>query len=470
MLCGALGALIGWLETWRDDRGAYNGFVVHRTEGKRMGRVHDTAWTQSAMVRGYGNLYRASGEQRWSDAMVRAADLLASRYDPKTGRLHYTGHEDDRFQSLVSCALGVCALLTVADLVDDTRRKRYTALSADHARRYWFDVLWVETEGAFKFSETDFYSPGEDRFVVNFNAMAAEALLAIHAATGQSEFRDRALAVGAWLLARWDETQAANEALLAGQVTVADDPDSDWMAPGGFSYQFTSTNRTPDNYVTLYQGLSLRGFQALYEATGDPRYAELIRAQGAYILAMRDPETRLFYHTARGGKVEKNPQFIAGAGMTLLGLHEVAPLLGDAAAASDTVASVLNSAYRNGSYPGFIGKNDTGHAKRNSGGVVWEDVVASANWNAQWFEYLTRLVDDPANVDVAPCAETVRIVNPRFVYVDTPSTITIASWSPTRSLGLYRYVKSKPGTWLSVYPVGIYARLRTWARAQVRPT
>ncbi len=98
----ALGKLIGWLETWRDAQGAYNGFVVHRTEAKRMGRVHDTAWTQSAMIRGYGNLYRKSREARWGDAMTLAADLLASRYDPKSGKILYTGHEDDRFHSLVS--------------------------------------------------------------------------------------------------------------------------------------------------------------------------------------------------------------------------------------------------------------------------------------------------------------------------------------------------------------------------------
>ncbi|MCF6285885.1 MAG: AGE family epimerase/isomerase [Candidatus Hydrogenedentes bacterium] len=277
----ALGNLIGWLETWRNEQGAYNGFVVHRTEGKRMGRVHDTAWTQSAIIRGYGNLYRNSGESRWGDAMTRAADLLASRYDAETGRLHYTGHEDDRFQSLVSCALGVCALLSVADLVDEPRRKHYTQLAADHARRYWLDVLWVEAEGAFKFTETDYYSPNEDRFVVNFNVMAAEALLAIHKATGESEFRDKALRVGDWLLEQWKHTQAANDNLLAGKTTVAEDPASEWMPPGGFSYQFTPSQREPNDYVTLYTGLCLRGFWALHQETGDTRFANIIRVQSA---------------------------------------------------------------------------------------------------------------------------------------------------------------------------------------------
>lgn len=463
VLSEALAKLISWIESWCDRQGACNGFVVHRTEGKRMGQVHDTAWTQSAIIRGYGNLFRKSNEARWGEKMTLAADLLASRYDVRTGRLHHTGHEDERFQSLVSCALGVCALLSVADLVDGRRRDAYVRLAAEHARRYWLDVLWVEREGAFKFTETDFYSPGENRFVVNFNTMAAEALIALYRATGEVMFRERALRVGEWLLERWAHTQEFNAVLLAGKVTVAEDPTSPWMAPGGFSYQFTDSKRDPDNYVTLYTGLSLRGFKALFDETGDERFAEIIRAQAGYALAMREPTTRLFYHTAWGGRVEKNPQFIAGAGMTLSGLHEVMPLIGAAAIPVDTVEVILQRAYVNGAYPGFIGKNDTGRPKRDGGGVVWEDVAASTNWNAQWFEYLTRLVAEPASIAVPPCTGTVRRVTRRFIYIDRPRKATIASWWPPRSWGLYHYVKTEPQAVLAVYPTELYGRLRAVA-------
>ena len=86
-ITASLAKLISWIETWRDKHGAYNGFVVHRTEAKRMWRVHDTAWTQSAIIRGYGNLYRKSCEPCWGQAMTLAADLFASRYDQQTGRI-----------------------------------------------------------------------------------------------------------------------------------------------------------------------------------------------------------------------------------------------------------------------------------------------------------------------------------------------------------------------------------------------
>lgn len=458
-IADSLGQLIGWLERWRDQEGAYNGFVVHRFETKRMGRVHDTAWTQAAMIRGYGNLYRKSRVSRWRGAMICAADCLASRYDSETARIHNTGHEDDRFHSLVSCALGVCALLAVMDLVDPVRQAEYKTLCINHVKRYWLDVLWVDDEGAFKFAETDWHSLGEDRFVINFNAMAAEALLAMHKATGEQIFRDYALRVGDWLLERWENSQAVNTRLLNRRITIADDPSSKWMAPGGFSYQFTPTQREPDNYVTIYTGLSLRGFRALFEATRDTRYADMIRAQTDYLLAMRDSDTHLFYHTAWGGKIEKNPQFIAGTGMTLLGLYEVRDVVGSKWFPKDTVRSILDRAYPNGSYPGFIGKNDTGRPERSGGGQVWEDVAASMNWNAQWFEFLTCIIEDPGEIKECCCEEAVKISTKRFIYRDSPKRVQIISWWPPRSWGIFAYLKKRPTACIAIYPKEVYGRL-----------
>lgn len=465
-IASALERLIAWLESWRDDNGAYNGFVVHRTEAKRMGRVHDTAWTQAAVIRGYSNLYRKSREQRWYDRMVLAADLLASRYDPQTGRIQYTGHEDDRFQSLVSCALAICALLSIADLVDEKRRNTYIQLSADHARQYWLDVLWVEQEGAFKFNEIDYYNPNEDRFVINFNTMAAEALLLLFNVTGDDEFRNRALQIGNWLLSKWEDTCKVNDQLLAGKVTVADDPNSEWMPPGGFSYQFTESQPGPDNYVTIYTGLSLRGLFALYRATDDESFAKIIRAQSNYLHWMRDPTTKLFYHTARSGKIEKNPQFIAGAGMTLVGLHEVQTLVGDRAVPEDTIESILDRQYPNGAYPNFLGMNDKGTARRCGGGVVWEDAAATMNWNAQFFEYLTRLVETPSVIEDRNCRCTVRVANRRFFYRDSLTSVAIVSWWPLRSCGIYFYAKRRPKAVVAIYPVQMFQRLRSYFRTK----
>jgi hypothetical protein len=335
-------------------------------------------------------------------------------------------------------------------------------------RQYWFNTLWVESEQAFKFSETDFYSRHENRFVVNFNTMAAEALIAMYEVTGDRDFLDRAVRVGEWLITRWNHNREKNAIDLAGRDTILSDPLSAWMPPGGFSYQFTASQREPDNYVTLYAGLSLRGLWALYRATKDERFAEIIRMQSKYILAMRDPDTRLFYHTSRKCKVERNPQFIAGAGMILLGLHEVMPLIGKAALPEETITSLIDWAYANGSCPGFTGKNDTGIPPRDGGGIVWEDTAATVNWNAQLFEYLTRLIDCPSKIRNTVCEKTITRITHRFIYIDSPTTVKIISWWPLRSWGLYYYIKRKPKAICAIYPVNLYGHLRSLVRRIAR--
>jgi hypothetical protein len=466
IICGSLGKLICWLETWCDDQGAYNGFVVHRTETKRMSQIHDTAWSQASVIRGYGNLFRKSSESRWRQRMEKAVTLFVSRYDAETGRIIHTGHEDERFQSLVSCALGISALFSIIDLVDDQKRKEYISLASDHIYRYWIKVLWVESEGAFKFSEMDYYSPGEDRFVVNFNAIAAEALLAVFKETGQEELREKAVQVGKWLIKRWKQNQLENAKLLAGHTTISEDSSSDWMPQGGFSYQYSASKQSPDNYVTLYAGLSLRGFNSLYEVTGDKNFVEMIHAQSSYVLSMRDPVTCLFYHTAKRGRIERNPQFIAGAGMVLVGLHCVKSLIGEQAIPYDTIRSILGRVHSNGSYPGFIGKNDTGLPRRDGGGIVWEDSVASVNWNAQWFEYLTLLVKEPEDIDLNSMIRdgSVSVLTKRFFYRDTYKRVQIISWWPPRSWGIFFYKKPSPIAKIAVYPVQIYWSIRKWLR------
>jgi len=432
-LLAALGRLIGWLETWRTPEGAYNGFVVHRYEQKRMFRIHDTPWTQAAMIRGYFNLASRSPDARWRDAMLRAADLQADRLDPGTAVYRYAGHENDRFRSLVHCALANCALMTVLPLVDSERRERYVETVRANTDRYILAALWVEEEGAFKFSEVDHYSPGEDRFVVNFNTMAAENLLRLADATGESRYRDCALRVGEWLIARWQDHRRQEQAGPAGRESGAADA-GPAAPPGGLAYQYSRTRREPDDCVVVYTGLALRGIRALYDATSREEYGEMLRGAASFLLAMRDSETHLFYHTTRRGRIVPYPQFIAGAGMTLLGLLDAEPLVGDAAVPADTVEAILGRAYANGSVPSFHGKN----LNRRGGarGVVWEDAVASANWNAQWFEYLARLVADPASVRVSAPSAAGR-AGRWFCYRDGPRSVGIVSWWPPASACVY---------------------------------
>lgn len=453
----ALGGLISWLETWRTAEGAYNGFVIHRANTKRMSHIHDTAWTQAAIIRGYANLYRKSREPRWHDALVLAADLQASRFEPETGKYRFAGHEDDRFCSLVHCALANSALLGSCGLVKEQRRERYVGIVRENVNHYWMPSLWVEEEGAFRFSKIDYYSINEHRFVINFNTMAVETLLKLADITGDSRYREIALHVGQWLIEKCDHARQFHTQLLSKLGKAGDN--CMLMPLGGLPYQYTATQRNPDNCVTIYNGLALRGICSLYRATEDEAYATITRETAEFLLAMRDPETRLFYHTTWRGRIEPYPQFIAGAGMTLNGLHEALPLVGEQVLAKDTVEKILAHAHPNGSFPSFIGK-DRGNRRKGTG-VVWEDVVASVNWNAQLFEYLTRLVDAPSAICVTRLKSSVRIGHKRFFYFDMPQGVSILSWWPPRSWGFYIIKKRSPRAWLSFNPRPLLSAIKS---------
>ena len=432
-LRSALGRLIGWLETWRTPDGACNGFVVHRYEQKRMFRIHDTAWTHAAIIRGYFNLASKSGQARWREAMTRSADLQASRLDPQTGQYRFAGHENDRFCSLVHCALANCSLMTVLPLLDEARRKRYIEVVRTNTERYILDKLWVEEEGAFRFSEIDYYSLDEDRFVVNFNTMAAESLLRLAAATGESRYRDYAVRVGQWLIAKWQDHRRQDREGRPGAGSC--DAEGGLPAPpGGLAYQYSKTRYGHDNCVTIYAGLALRGIRALYDDTKREEYAEMLGEVAGFLLQMRDPQTRLFYHTTDRGRIVRYPQFIAGAGMTLLGLLEAEQVVGDAAIPEDTLDAILRRSYPNGSVPGFEGKDLS--RRGSKGGFVWEDAVASTNWNAQWFEYITLLVEEPALIRVVR-PSSVSMAGRWFCYWDRPETVGILSWWPVDSICFY---------------------------------
>lgn len=451
MVGNRLNRLAEWLETWCTTKGAYNGFVIHRFSKKRMFRIHDTAWSQAAIIRGYANLYEHERLPVWQKRMQLAADLQLARLDRVTGKYKYAGHEDDRFCSLVHCALANCALLRAMSFVNDLRKRDYLNAVQCNVETYC-ERLWVEAEGAYRFSEIDYWSPDEDRFVINFNMIAAENLILLWEQTRNPKYKERACRLGEWLLAKTNLTRMYYEEFLNDKITVEQDSASEWMAHGGMPYQFTPSQRNPDNCVLIYAGLALRGICALYRVTEDQRYAILLRETGSYLLAMRDFETHFFYHTTNHGKIEKRPQFIAGIGMILIGLHETRDLLKVNWTWDDTLKAIFARQYPNGSFPSFVGKN-----RRMKGGVerdpVWEDVAASVNWNAQLFEYLTVLKDD-----VVPAVERsgVQTKNKVFVYRDTKHTVTVISLLPKEFMGLYFCVKKWSFSIISFFPHDYY--------------
>jgi len=462
---GALGKLAGWLELWRDENGAYNGFIIHRSERKRMKYIHDTAWTQSAMIRGYVNLSRKSDQSRWYDAMVMAADLQASRFEKKSGKYSFAGHEDDRFCSLVHCALANRALLDAAELVEGDRRAEYIEIVRSNIEQYLIESLWVEDEGAFRFSEEDHYSFDEDRYVINCNCVAAECLLKLSELTGEQRYSEYAIRFGQWLIDRCFKARQQYAQCLAGTKDV--DKDVYVIASGGLPYQYTSSNPLPDNCVSLYAGLALRGIADLGRYTGEAEYRQIAAEALEFLNGMLDDETHLFSHTTHGHKIIPYPQFIAGAGMALVGIDEACDFLSTEFDTERTTRAILDRTWTNGAAQSFIGKNAS--PRRNKRGQVWEDVAASVNWNAQWFEYLTRIVERPEEITIEAPTTEIKIKTSRFCYEETKDDVKIISWWPWESAGVFRLAKGSAKADICINVSGAirssYHRLRDLLRS-----
>lgn len=107
--------MLDWLNTWRQDDGAYNGYVVHRFDLKRVKKIHDTPWEQTPIIDGLFNIYNATNDLTYYNMAKQSVLLQISRLDTVTGMFDFAGFEDDRFSSLVHNSLADCALLTFAE-------------------------------------------------------------------------------------------------------------------------------------------------------------------------------------------------------------------------------------------------------------------------------------------------------------------------------------------------------------------
>ena len=148
--------------------------------------------------------------------------------------------------------------------------------------------------------------------------------------------------------------------------------------------------------------------------------------------------------------------------MILTGLHEAMFLVGEQCLAEDTVEKILARVYPNRSFPTFIGMRRS--RKPTYTKEVWEDVVAGVNWNAQLFEYLTRIVDEPSAICVTRPVSSNQIGCRRFFYLDTRRSVAIVSWWPPRSLGVYIMGKLSARAWFSFNPCQVLGAIKSRIR------
>jgi hypothetical protein len=448
---GRLAALWSWLASWITPDGGVNGPVVHRGDLKRMLAIHDTPWTQEAVIGGLLELYRRSGHEGWLARALRLGDAQCAR-QRADGAFRWAGHEDDRFSALVHNALADCALLDLADALRDrddaVRRERYVAVAERNLEEYVIGVLFRPDLQGFAMNPIDYYA-GRDRFVVNMNAVAVEALIKLDRQRGRDGHARLVRAVG--------------ERIRSLQSREG-------PAAGGLPY----SDLEPDTHVPLYTAVALRGVVALAAATGEPAWAELTRAAVASLGRLEDPETGLWWHKLDARRVHRFPLFVAGAGLIGNGLLDAAALTGTSFDGPALAGRLLRFQYRHGAIRNFIGYDHPDNGRpRGHGTDCWEDVYPTPSWNAQAFRFLCRVL--PAPPAAAPhSARPEGRWSPRYVYVDTRRLSLVAGPWPLRSAMLAVFLKRRrhglvvPGPHMIVRALVSLVARAGWGRAALR--
>lgn len=411
----ALSKQISWLQTWKTKKGAYNGYVVHRHDLKRMFKIHDTPWSQGPIINGYLNLYLKTKDNKWLQEAIQAADLQCKRLH-KNGKYIYAGFEDDRFSSLVHNSLANCALLDLAKILIDEgnneNAQKYLKIVKENIDLYIIGVLWNEDFGAFKFSEIDYYTPNVTRFVVNMNSVAVESLIKLSILTGEKKYQEYAMRVGEWILTE--------------QIESTDTEN------GGINYSQVQ----PRVLISIYTALAMRGLDDLFYITEDQRYLKMMKKAAIHLKNLVDPETKLFYHAIINGKIVKYPQFVAGAGIILKALDDTKKLTGEKYNYQDIFKVILRNQLPNGGFSNFIRYR----GKDNSRSKIWENIVPIVGWNAHFFEFLTRKIKNNF-LYISNKNKINYFVTNHFLYSETFNYVLILSIYPIRSIIFYLAIK-----------------------------
>ncbi len=416
----ALSRQIYWLQTWKTNEGAYNGYVVHRHDLKRMFKIHDTPWSQGPIIEGYLNLYKKTKNNTWIQEAIQSADLQCKRLHV-TGKYIYAGFEDDRFSSLVHNSLANCALLDLAKVLIDggstNKAHEYLRVAKENVDRYIIGVLWDDKFGAFRFSEVDYYTPDVIRFVVNMNSVAAESLVKLASLTGGKKYQDYLTRIGSWILKEQFKSSG--------------------LENGGINY----SQAQPGILISIYTALSMRGLDDLYGLTGDNKYLEMMENAAGHLINLVDSESHFFYHAILNGRIVKYPQFIAGSGIILKALRDTEQISKNRYDYKNTLHAILEKQLDSGGISNFIGYNSNDNY-REKGDLTetWEDAVPVVGWNAHLFEFLTSIVQQDY-VYEAFRPKKVSLGSKNYFYLETRHYVFILGIRPIKSLVLFFAIK-----------------------------
>ena len=369
-------AVLG-LDTWFDSMrmpGGYGGPVVHWWNDCLEYTGPGLDWRYEGLIIGYLNLCDATGDARWLEKAKRAGDDLVHgqlpngnyrnscfELNPNTGG---TPHE-------AACDLALLRLAMALRAVGDSRWEIYAQAAERNLSAFYVARLWDEAARSFR------DDPLVPSFVPNKSATLAEALLAMTALTGDERWAVR------YALPTLD---AVIEHQVRGGVLEGAIYQNSFGARRGAAGR-GATGRVA-KFFPYYIARCVPGLLAGYALSHEARYAEAARQAAQFVARTRYPEGSFPQVIYPGAKVNRYPQWIAGAGdiARALGLARQAGVEFDEVT---TLSWLLQGRRADG---GFYTAQGFGRATPGGRRDDPRDALSVCGWADKAFRYFTGRV------------------------------------------------------------------------------
>ena len=427
-----------WISSWKTKEGRYLGPVVHRRDLKRLKLIHDTPWSQAEIINGYVNLFNKTSNTVFLDEAILAATAQAMN-QLSTGEFIFAGHEDDRFSSLIHNALADCALLNVSKILFEKQihLEKYEYLLSvvkKNIDSYFIGILYNVNQKVFNFNRVDFYSINENRCVCNMNSIAAEAMIKLSVLIKSNEYDLYIINICEWLK-KYVNTE-------------------DGLNRGAISYSHTQ----PNDYISIYTALCLRGMCEIYNYLKDEELKKLIEYSSHNLISFMDGN--MFMHEFCEGRTYSRPWFISGSGMIFNAIRLANHIIATKIDEEQYLKPFLKYQLSNGAFENFVGYDSYGNRfnKKGNGIKVWEDVFPTIGWNAQLFSYLSNFVD--TSFVKQKKFHNVTRLGLSFLYVETQMHAFVLSLLPLRSNACLFYNKKRDKAILAFNLLDISRKVR----------
>lgn len=349
-----------WLDTMRGPEG-YTGPVVHWWQNSFQFTGAGLDWRYEGIISGYLNLYKKTGDAHWLEKAKHAGqDLITGQYPD--GNFRHSGFELNPYSGGRPHEAAVdIALLKLAEV---TGLEVYLRAAQQNINCYFIQQLW--SGGVFH------DSLDHSTFVPNKAATLSEALFLLSALTD-----DEGYAV--WY------ARPTLDCILKHQITGG--------PLDGAIYQYSSRGKKIEWFFPYYAARCIPALIIGYRWTSDERYLEAARSAGDFIMRWRSPDGGFPQVVYPNGRVNRYPQWIAGAADILRALT----LLNGCGGNYDlrlSQARVLSGQLSTGGFrsaSGFASQS----SQRPPGSLPdFRDVLPVSGWNDKAFRYLTTLLPD----------------------------------------------------------------------------